>query len=168
MPMVVRASVASLLVAALTLSACSTSRSPAPPQAVAPSTAAAPTTDNCPRVTLRDGTGSMSRPIGQGRLQATIAETRTECTVVGNEVTVRVTVRGSVSSEGASGGADVSLPIRVAAVAGERVLYSELGQQSVRVSSTGGSEFSFADTGLRVPLSDAASVQIFAGFDEMT
>ncbi|MNF09033.1 hypothetical protein D3C80_2095930 [compost metagenome] len=59
------------------------------------------------------------------------------------------------------------MPVRVAVVQGDKVIYSKLHKQAVSVTSGGGAtQFVFNDKGITVPSESARSVQIFVGFDE--
>ena len=158
------------IVSALALGGCTTNDVVAPvgPVATAPAAASGTAFADCPQVTLREGTGSMSRPVGQGSVGANITEIRSRCTISDGLVSVEVSVRGTVAAQGDAAGGEVAVPIRVAALSGERVVYSNLGSQDASAGTTGEGTFSYVDTGLRVPASEAAGLQIFAGFDEMS
>lgn len=167
MPMVVAIRGFAIL-SALALAGCTTNETFAPPP---PALTAAPATDmavaDCPQVTLRAGTGSMTRPVGQGRITAEITEIQSRCTAADGQVTIEIAVRGRVAAEGTAGAGEIAVPIRVAALSGERLAYSKLGRQDASAGSTGAGTFTYVDTGLRVPASEAAGLEIFAGIDEM-
>jgi hypothetical protein len=59
------------------------------------------------------------------------------------------------------------MPVRVAVLQGDKVIYSKLHKQTVNVTSGGGAtQFVFNDKGISIPSDSARSVQIYVGFDE--
>lgn len=126
----------------------------------------------CPRVGLREGTsffrnfesggdGDPSRVVHQ----ASIADTTRQCTLSGDEVVINVTAAGRVVAGPAGGPGTVRMPIRVAAVVGDEVLYSELTDYSTELEGTTG-QFLFSDPNVRIPAAQAENARIFVGFDE--
>ncbi len=61
----------------------------------------------------------------------------------------------------------ISMPIRIVAVRGNDVVYSELFRQSVTITDTSGAtQFIFSDPNVSVPGGITRGVRILAGFDE--
>lgn len=127
---------------------------------------------DCPQVNLREGTayfrthesggeGDPSRVVHQ----ASIAQVTRQCTLSGGEVVINVVAAGRVVTGPAGGPGTVELPIRVAAVRGDEVLYSELTEYSTTIEQASG-QFLFSDPAVRIPAADADNVQIYVGFDE--
>ena len=59
------------------------------------------------------------------------------------------------------------LPIRVAVLRGNDVVYSELGQQTVAITRNGGAQtFTYVDESVLIDPAPTAGIVIFAGFDE--
>lgn len=126
----------------------------------------------CPQVNLREGTayfrthesggeGDPSRVVHQ----ASIAQVTRQCTLSGGEIVINVVAAGRVVAGPAGGPGIVELPIRVAAVRGDEVLYSELTQYSTTIDQASG-QFLFSDPDVRIPAADADSVRVYVGFDE--
>ena len=61
----------------------------------------------------------------------------------------------------------VTMPIRVAVLRGEEVLYSELHKHVVQVGEGSGAvQFLFANPDITMPIPADGSLQVFAGYDE--
>ena len=59
------------------------------------------------------------------------------------------------------------MPIRVAAVRGDEVLYSQLHKYKVDVASgAAATQFVFEDPSVVIPVPEPNTVQIFVGYDE--
>lgn len=126
----------------------------------------------CPQVFLREGT-AVYRTFAKGAkddptkivYQASLADTTRQC--VQNETSIIVTVvaQGRVVAGPAGGAGSVQLPIRVAAVDGTTVLYSELTQYPVEVPG-GTAQFIFTKADVTIPAGAGADSKIFLGFDE--
>jgi hypothetical protein len=128
----------------------------------------------CPSVALREGTAFFNtyERGGDGdpaRLvyQAAINDITRSCSYNGQNITVNVAVAGRVvpGPRGQSG--TVTMPIRVAAVRGSQVLYSELHQFQVQIADTAGAtQFIFSDPNVSFALPPERGVRIFVGYDE--
>jgi hypothetical protein len=128
----------------------------------------------CPQVTLREGTavttkyekggdGDAARIVYQG----SIAEVTRSCKRSDGNVSITVGVAGKVVPGPKASGDPTSLPIRVAIVDGETVLYSELQNFQVTVvAGQAATQFVFSDPNPVVPAASIKAVQIFVGFDE--
>jgi hypothetical protein len=126
----------------------------------------------CPAVSLREGT-SFYRSFASGgdndpsRVvhQASIAETTRQCTLSGGEIVMNVTAAGRVAAGPAGGPGTVQMPIRVAAVRGGEVIYSELTNYSTELSG-GTGQFIFSDPNVRIPADAVDQIRVYVGFDE--
>ena len=59
------------------------------------------------------------------------------------------------------------MPIRVAVIRGDEVLYSQLHDYEVAINSvTGATQFVFSDPNVSIPAPTAANLLVFAGYDE--
>lgn len=126
----------------------------------------------CPNVSLREGTAYYRTYSGGNEgdpssvvHQASIADATRQCTLSGSEIVVNVAAAGRVVAGPAGGPGTIQMPIRVAAVRGDEVLYSELTQYSTTLDGTTG-QFLFSDPNVRIPAAGAENVRIFVGFDE--
>ncbi|MCT7373551.1 hypothetical protein [Chelativorans salis] len=128
----------------------------------------------CPPVTLRDGTASF-RTYERGAegnpdsiiYQASIADVTRTCRYSEGSVTMTVAVAGKVvpGPKGRTG--TITMPIRVAALRGDEVLYSQLFRHAVSVEDTSGAtQFLFTDPNVAVPGQVARGVQLIVGYDE--
>ncbi len=133
----------------------------------------------CPQVTLREGTAFFttyakgadredgSKDPALAIYQASITDVTRACSRATGALTINVAVAGRVVPGPKATGASVSLPIRVAIVDGDNVLYSQLQQFQVTVNpSDAATQFVFNDPNGAVPLESAKAIQIFVGFDE--
>jgi hypothetical protein len=128
----------------------------------------------CPKVVLREGTafttvyekggeGDPARAIYQG----TIADVTRACKRENGILTINVAAAGRVVPGPKANGKTISLPIRVAMVEGESVLYSQLQNFQVTiVAGQAATQFVFNDPNPSVPISSSKAIQIFVGFDE--
>lgn len=127
----------------------------------------------CPTAEVRDGTEAM--PIHEGgksddpaavRFQASVQRVARDCEEAGDGVRVRVGVAGRVLSgpKGATG--QVTVPIRVAVVVGEKVVYSKLSTQTVTVQAPDYSAlFSIVDESIVLSVADSQQANILVGLD---
>jgi hypothetical protein len=128
----------------------------------------------CPQVTLREGTavttkyekggdGDAARIVYQG----SISDVTRSCKRSDGNVSITVGVAGKVVPGPKASGDPTSLPIRVAIVDGDNVLYSELQNFQVTVvAGQAATQFVFSDPNPLVPTASIKAVQIFVGFDE--
>jgi hypothetical protein len=128
----------------------------------------------CPNILLREGTAYFNtyERGGEGdpsRLvhQAAIADVTRSCSYNGSDMTVNVAVAGRIVPGPRGRTGTVTMPIRVAAVRGSEVLYSQLHQFSVDVADTAGAtQFIFNDPNVRFTLPADRGVRLFVGYDE--
>ncbi|MGB8819018.1 MAG: hypothetical protein WCC66_13960 [Rhizobiaceae bacterium] len=128
----------------------------------------------CPQVTLREGTaffttyekggdGDQTRAI----YQAAITDTTRACTRPNGMLVMNIAVAGRVVPGPKANGKTVTLPIRIAIVEGEAVLYSQIQQFQVTVNAgQAATQFVFNDPNPSVPLSSAKKIIVYVGFDE--
>lgn len=127
----------------------------------------------CPRATLREGTAYFSN-YGKGGeetpeklvYRASISDITRACSYAGATMTVNVAVAGRVVPGAASTGGTITLPIRVVALQGEEVVYSQLYNHQVTLATAGATQFVFNDPNVVVPQTGQRNIQVFAGFDE--
>lgn len=127
----------------------------------------------CPEVEIRDGTEFMPvfKPGKFGDpasilFQGSIQRVARDCDTEGDNLRVRVGVAGRVLSgpTGATGAA--SVPIRVAVVVGDRVIYSKLHQAAVNVQAPDYSAlWSIVDDQVVMTIAESRDATIYAGFD---
>ncbi|MCT8998667.1 hypothetical protein [Chelativorans intermedius] len=128
----------------------------------------------CPPVTLREGTAYF-RTYARGEegnpdsviYQASIADVTRACRYGPDATTMTVAVAGKIvpGPKGRTG--TITMPIRVVAVRGEEVLYSQLFRHSVAVEDTAGAtQFLFTDPNVVIPGGVDQAVRLLVGYDE--
>ena len=128
----------------------------------------------CPKVQLREGTAYFTTYTKGGDgdpanavYQASITDVTRNCKRENGVLTVNVAAAGKVVPGPKADGKTISLPIRVAVVEGENVLYSQLQQFQVTVvAGQAATQFVFNDPNPAAPVDKAKALQIFVGFDE--
>lgn len=132
----------------------------------------------CPRVRLREGTAFFNtyKKVRRGEeernpdniiFQASISDVTRSCNYENGLLNMNVAVAGRVvpGPQGAAG--TVTMPIRVAVIRGEEVLYSQLHRYELAINSvTGATQFVFSDPNVSIPAPSAANLLVFAGYDE--
>lgn len=127
----------------------------------------------CPRVTLREGT-SILRTYARGGdgdpaklyYQTTISDVTRACRPASGSVQMNVAVAGRIIAGPLGAGGNVDLPIRIAIMNGDEVVYSQVYKHPVAVTAGQATQFIFNDPNIVVPNEIVNQVQIFAGFDE--
>jgi hypothetical protein len=128
----------------------------------------------CPQVTLREGTAVTTKYEKGGDAdparvvyQGSISDVTRTCNRADGQVKIAVAVAGKVVPGPKASGEPTSLPIRVAIVEGETVLYSELQNFQVTVvAGQAATQFVFTDPNPVISAANIKAVQIFVGFDE--
>lgn len=127
----------------------------------------------CPKVTLREGTAyfskyakSTEKTSDQLIYQATITDTTRACKYGNGTMSMEIAAAGRIVPGAKFNAGTTNMPIRVAVVQGDKVVYSKLHQQSVSLSAKTASQFVFNDTQVSFPTPDRQNVQVFVGFDE--
>lgn len=132
----------------------------------------------CPRVRLREGTAFFNtyKKVRRGEeektadnviYQASISDVTRSCNYENGLLNMNVAVAGKIvpGPQGSAGA--VTMPIRVAVIRGDEVLYSELHRYEVSINSiTGATQFVFNDPNVSIPAPSAANLLVFAGYDE--
>lgn len=154
------------------LAACSSTNSgadlagSAPPATVA--TAQGTEARYCPNVSLREGTAIFTKRAGDGvDYVASVTDTTRDCRIVDGKLRMKIGIAGRVMPGPAATNRTVSLPIRIAILNGEDVIYSRLGKTSVPVTPNAGAQtFVYVDEAIAIDQASARSVVIYAGYDE--
>ncbi|WP_353642242.1 hypothetical protein [Mesorhizobium sp. WSM2239] len=128
----------------------------------------------CPPVTLREGTAYFNTYAKGGQddptkvlYQASITDVTRTCRNAGGTMTMNVAVAGKVVPGPAGAPGNVIMPIRVAVVRGDEVLYSQLHKYQVPVGdASSATQFVFNDTNVSFPSPSGRDVEVFAGYDE--
>lgn len=131
----------------------------------------------CPRITLREGTAYYNNyakaPPGEPQqdrsliiYQASIGDATRSCRYDGGQLYLNVALAGRVVPGPKGEPGTVTLPIRVAVLRGDEVLYSELHKYPVNIATLGATQFVFSDPDVVIPAPTARNIQILAGFDE--
>ncbi|MFP5075880.1 hypothetical protein ACLE20_01095 [Rhizobium sp. YIM 134829] len=128
----------------------------------------------CPQVFLREGT-AIYRTYSKGGAkddpnaivyQASLADTTRQCIQNETELKVTVVAQGRVVSGPAGGAGTMTMPIRVAATDGDKVLSSELTQFPAQVQpGAGATQFIFSKV-VTLPAGAGSYAKIYLGFDE--
>ena len=127
----------------------------------------------CPAVLLREGTAYYTTYAKGGDgdpakviHQASISDTTRQCRISGDQLVVTVVVTGRVVSGPEAKSGQVDLPLRVVALDGETVLYSELQKQPVIMTAGGpAQQFIYTNASVTFPASASRSAKLYAGFD---
>ncbi|MCR4266761.1 hypothetical protein [Nitratireductor sp. ZSWI3] len=128
----------------------------------------------CPPITLRSGT-TFFRTYQKGGqddpakiiYQASITDVTRACTYNNGSFGVTVAVAGKVVPGPVGTTGSITMPIRVAVLRGDEVVYSKLFPHTVAISDTSGAtQFIFNDPSIVVPGNADRSVQIIVGYDE--
>jgi hypothetical protein len=128
----------------------------------------------CPRVTLRSGTafystyerggdGDKSRIV----YQASITDVTRSCQYDGGMLNMAVAAAGRVVPGPVARDGTITMPIRIAVVRGEEVLYSKLHQYQTSIAALSpATQFVFKDPAVSIPIPTARNIEIYVGFDE--
>ncbi len=129
----------------------------------------------CPKVDLREGTafyrtyekgGKETEDATKVIYQAALAETSRDCKYANGIMTMTVAAAGRVVPGPKAKPGTITMPIRVAVVRGDEVLYSKLSQQDVQIGETGATQFVFKDDQVSFPQPTARNITVFVGYDE--
>ncbi len=128
----------------------------------------------CPTVTLREGTAYFNTYAKGGQddadkliYQAAISEVTRDCSRNDGTLTMNVAVAGRVVPGPLGSAGTITMPIRIVVVQGSQVLYSQLHQYKLQITSTtAATQFVFNDPNVSVPLPAEGTYQVYAGFDE--
>jgi hypothetical protein len=144
----------------------------------------------CPAVTLREGTAfytvhakgaKKKKPSDEQEVdpgappdegadvvyQASIDNVTRACNYHDGVLTMTVAVAGKIVPGPLAKVGKITMPIRVAVLQGDNVLYSKLAQYSVDIADTSSaSQFLYSDPEVTFPRPTARDIQVFAGYDE--
>jgi hypothetical protein len=128
----------------------------------------------CPRVQLREGTAYYNTYTKDGKddplkvvYQASIGDVTRSCSYGPGTMTVNVAVAGRVVPGPQAKAGTITMPIRVVAMRGDEVLYSQLHQFPVAIGDgVGATQFVFSDPAVSFPTPSDAKVIVYAGYDE--
>lgn len=129
---------------------------------------------SCPQVSLRDGT-AFYRTYPKGVkddptkvvYQASLADTTRACSRDANNLYITIMVQGRLTAGPLGKAGDITMPIRVAVVDGDKVLYSELVKYPSRLDNPAQSaQFVFTKENIPVPGSPSSLARVYVGFDE--
>ncbi|MEX0409040.1 hypothetical protein ABGN05_25695 [Aquibium sp. LZ166] len=128
----------------------------------------------CPRVTLQSGTAfynSFEKGAEGDRdrivYQASISEVTRSCSYGAGTMTITVAAAGKVVPGPVAKDGTITMPIRVAVVRGEEVLYSKLHQYQTAIAAVSpATQFVFTDPNATIPTPDGHNIQVLIGFDE--
>lgn len=127
----------------------------------------------CPSVSLREGTAyfskyakSTEKTSDQLIYQATITDTTRACKYGNGTMTMEIAAAGRIVPGAKFTAGTTKMPIRVAVVQGDKVVYSKLHQQPISLGAKTASQFVFNDNQVTIPMPDKQNVQVFVGFDE--
>ncbi len=128
----------------------------------------------CPSVSLRDGTAYFNTYEKGGDkdpervvYQAALTDTTRSCQYGNGTLIMDIAGAGKVVPGPKYKSGTITMPIRVAIREGDKVVYSKLHKQQVRiVNSDTATQFVFNDKGVTIPMPNKQNIQIFIGFDE--
>ena len=132
----------------------------------------------CPKTVIREGTETFNvyakdvKAEDEGssqniRYRASISEIVRECNSAGPFLNIKVGVKGRYLSGPKGETGAFTIPLRIAVVRGEEVLYSQLHQIPAEIiPGRANVAFAYVDGDISIPKPDKPNVQIFVGFDE--
>jgi hypothetical protein len=99
--------------------------------------------------------------------QASITDMTRDCSRANGQLSMKIGVAGKVVPGPMFSPGTITMPIRVAVMHGDDVLYSQIHQYQVQVSDpSAATQFVFTDPNVVVPEPTAKDYQAFAGYDE--
>ena len=131
--------------------------------------------DYCPAVRIREGTnvfrvfpkGADRNDVSRIRYQATIATTARECFYVGDQLKMRVGIRGRVINGPTGETGAFAMPIRVAVTEGKSTVYSRLHKPQAKIADgTSNALFSYVDEEVVIDAPKRTNIKVYVGFDE--
>ena len=128
----------------------------------------------CPQVTLRENTGYYTTyekgadgDPESAVYQASIAKVTRSCSQSNGYLNMKVAAAGRVVAGPKGKSGTISMPIRVAVLEGDTVLYSELTRHQVQIDTTAGAtQFLVTDENVQVPIQQGVKLRVFVGYDE--
>lgn len=130
-------------------------------------TAAAPAAGGAGADTVAEAADLSDKPATPVVFQTSITDVSRSCTREGGNLTMKVGVAGKVVPGAAARPGNVSLPIRIAVLSGDQVLFTKLYHYDVQISEMRtATQFAFTASDLSFPDPNSRGVRAFAGFDE--
>lgn len=128
----------------------------------------------CPPIVLREGTAFFRTYAKGGKddpaklvYQASISDVTRSCTRSAGMMTITAAAAGRIITGPAGAPGAITMPIRVAVVRGDSVLYSQLHKYQVTVTDVAGAtQFVFNDPNVVIPIPEPGTIQVFVGYDE--
>ncbi len=128
----------------------------------------------CPAVTLREDTGFFTtytkgkdKVPDEAVYQASISDVTRSCLQENGTLTMKVAAAGRVVPGPKGKNGTITMPVRVAVVEGDKVLYSNLSKHQVQIdTSAGAAQFVVSDENISVPISEGSRFKVLVGFDE--
>lgn len=122
----------------------------------------------CPTVTLLEGTAILTKKVGNEiDYVAAISDASRDCRIVDGKLRMHVGIAGRVTPGPVAQDRTVRLPIRIAIRRGTDVVYSNLGQQSAKISKNDGVQtFTYVDADISLEQPTKRNLTVLAGFDE--
>lgn len=121
----------------------------------------------CPAVEVRQGTGVLDKDQGSElAYSANIIGAQSTCRIVDGQLRMKVDVGGRIAPGPAAPGA-VQLPLRIAVIRGDDVIYSELGRVPTTATAGGDAQnFTYTDDRIVFAEPKEENIKVFTGFDE--
>lgn len=127
----------------------------------------------CPSITLLEGTSFLSKYEKGGQddpaqliYQATVTDTTRACKYGNGTLSMEVAASYRVVPGPKFKGGNVSLPIRVAVVEGDKTVYSKLHRPTVNITGNTAGQFVLNDNSVSIPIPSKQNVKVLIGFDE--
>lgn len=128
----------------------------------------------CPRVTLRENTGYYNtyEKNAEGDpdsviYQAAISDVTRSCEQSDGFLNMKVAAAGRVVPGPKGKDGTITMPIRVAVLEGDQVVYSQLTQHQVQIDTGGGAtQFLVTDENVQVPIQQGSRFRVYVGYDE--
>lgn len=128
----------------------------------------------CPSVSLREGTAFFNtyekggdQDASRVVYQASLTDITRACKYGDGTMNIEVAAAGKVVPGPKYHNGTITMPIRVAVLQGDRVIYSQLHKQVLKIANPDeATQFVMNDTGISIPMPDKQNIQIFVGFDE--
>jgi hypothetical protein len=129
---------------------------------------------SCPPVSLRDGTAfyrtypkGVKNDASKVIYQASLADSTRACSRDANNLYITVMIQGRLTAGPLGKAGDITLPVRVAVVDGEKVLHTELVKYPSRLDNPSQpSQFVFTKENIAVPGVVSGMTRVYVGFDE--
>ncbi|TFF19184.1 hypothetical protein E3C22_20690 [Jiella endophytica] len=121
----------------------------------------------CPQASIREGTSTLSKKEGDALdYQAVLVNAKRDCRIVDGKLKITVGVEGRLMPGRAAKSRTVELPVRVAVVGQDGVVYSNLGKIKVAVEKGATSRsFRYVDEKIVIPPASGGMI-VYTGFDE--